>query len=346
MATIQHAEKTDWKKQLLLWGYILVVCLLLRAGFFYQNLHADLQLDTDNQEPPLVLVRNGQSFSQVSDQLYQMGIIRSGFDLRWYARLSGKAARIKAGEYVLSAGMNGLDLLDKMVRGEIYYRRIRIQEGWTLLQALQAIQAHPNIRSTLNPDDAEEIQNLLGRELYPEGLLFPDTYNFSSGTTDSEIILRSANLMQQVLAEEWQRRAVGLPYESPYQALIMASIIEKETGIEEERGLIAGVFVSRLQNNMRLQTDPTVIYGLGKRFTGNLTRAHLQEMTPYNTYRINGLPPTPIALPGRAAIAAALNPDLQGYLYFVARGDGSHYFSTTLEEHNAAVERFQLGIEN
>lgn len=346
MATTKQAKQNGWIKQLLLWSYILAACLLLRAGFFYQNLHAILELPLSEQSPYLILVKNGQSFSQVSNQLVSLGVLKTGFDIRWFARLSGKAEQIKAGEYILKKGMSALDLLDKLVRGEIYYRRLRILEGWTLMQALHAIQSHPNIQVTLNLENANDIQNLLASENYPEGLLFPDTYNFTSGSTDRAIVLRAANLMQQILAEEWQKRAVGLPYDDPYQALILASIIEKETGRVEERSLIAGVFVNRLQNNMRLQTDPTVIYGLGESFTGNLTRAHLQAVTPYNTYRIDGLPPTPIALPGRGAIAAALNPDLHEYLYFVARGDGSHYFSSTLEEHNAAVERYQLGIEN
>tara|TARA_R110000824_G_scaffold288508_2_gene476655 strand:+ start:245512 stop:246552 length:1041 start_codon:yes stop_codon:yes gene_type:complete len=346
LVILNQAKQSGWRKQLLLWSYILVACLLLRGGFFYQNLHATLELPESDQNPYLILVRNGQSFSQVSNQLYNLGIVKSGFDIRWFARLSGKASQIKAGEYILDEGMSALDVLDKLVKGDIYYRRIRILEGWTLKQALQAIQAHPNIEVTLDIENEDDLQALLASEYYPEGLLFPDTYNFSSGSTDRAIVLRAANLMQQVLAEEWQKRSVGLPYDDSYQALIMASIIEKETGRVEERNLIAGVFMNRLQNNMRLQTDPTVIYGLGESFTGNLTRAHLQTLTPYNTYRINGLPPTPIALPGRDAIAAALNPEIHEYLYFVARGDGSHYFSSTLEEHNAAVERFQLGIEN
>ena len=243
-------------------------------------------------------------------------------------------------------GITALELLDKLVAGDVYYQRVRILEGWTLQQALQEIQAHPNIEVTLDVDNSDELQSVFGTSYYPEGLMFPDTYNFNTGTSDREIIDRASILMQQVLSEEWEQRAVGLPYENPYEALILASIIEKETGQADERDLIAGVFISRLQNNMRLQTDPTVIYGVGSRFDGDLTRAHLQEVTPYNTYRINGLPPTPIALAGREAIRAALNPFITGALYFVARGDGSHYFSSTLEEHNAAVERFQLGIEN
>lgn len=346
MEPTNDINKAGWSRHLLLWGYIFAVCFLLRGAFFFQNLYQPLNIPDNGQDVFLFAVKNGQSFSQISNQLAELDLISSSFDIRVFARLSGKANAIKAGEYQLDRGINALGLLDKLVSGDVFYRRIRILEGWSLLQALQEIQAHPNIKSSIDVNNIEELQGIFGTTYYPEGLLFPDTYNFNSGATDREIIERAANLMQQVLNEEWQRRAVGLPLASPYEALILASIIEKETGLALERELIAGVFVNRLQNNMRLQTDPTVIYGLGDQFDGNLTRAHLQEMTPYNTYRINGLPPTPIALPGREAIRAALNPGLHNYLYFVAQGDGSHYFSATLEEHNAAVERFQLDRES
>lgn len=346
MKSSNSDKQGAWQKQLLLWSYIIIVCLLLRGAFFYQNLHSPLKISDSQQESFLFTVQSGQTFSQISKQLYSLGVLRSDFDIRVYARLSGRADLIKAGEYQLKKGITALGLLDKLVAGDVYYQRVRILEGWTLRQAIQEIQSHPNIRVTLDLDDMDELQSLFGTTYYPEGLLFPDTYNFNTGATDKEIIQRASILLQQILSEEWQLRAVGLPYENAYEALILASIIEKETGQADERDLIAGVFINRLQNNMRLQTDPTVIYGLGSRFSGDLTRAHLQELTPYNTYRIDGLPPTPIALAGREAIRAALNPFINGYLYFVARGDGSHYFSSTLDEHNAAVERFQLGNEN
>jgi UPF0755 protein len=343
---LNSVKQGAWRKQLLLWGYIIIACFLLRGAFFYQHLQSPLNIPANQQDSFLFTVQSGQTFSQISKQLLSLDVLSSAFDIDIYARLSGKAAQIKAGEYRLEMGITALELLDKLVAGDVYYQRVRILEGWTLQQALQEIQAHPNIEVTLDVDNSDELQSVFGTSYYPEGLMFPDTYNFNTGTSDREIIDRASILMQQVLSEEWEQRAVGLPYENPYEALILASIIEKETGQADERDLIAGVFISRLQNNMRLQTDPTVIYGVGSRFDGDLTRAHLQEVTPYNTYRINGLPPTPIALAGREAIRAALNPFITGALYFVARGDGSHYFSSTLEEHNAAVERFQLGIEN
>lgn len=199
------------------------------------------------------------------------------------------------------------------------------------------------VTATLDADNPQELMALLETDFYPEGLIFPDTYNFSRGTTDREIVLRARALMEEVLDEEWPSRDVGLPYDSPFDALIMASIIEKETALASEREQIAGVFIRRLQRGMRLQTDPTVIYGLGADFNGDLTRANLRQASPYNTYLNAGLPPTPIALPGRESIAASLHPDQGDTLYFVARGDGSHYFSSTLEEHERAVEQYQRG---
>ena len=346
MNPLNQLKEIAWRKNLLLWAYILVVCLLLRSVFFYQNLHSPLNLAKTDLEPVFITVQNGQSFSQISKSLLDQGILKSDFDFKIFAHISGQASQIKVGEYELEEGMSSLNLLDKLVAGDVFYQRIRIIEGWTLMQALQVIQSHPAIITSIDINNAKEIQNIFSTNFYPEGMLFPETYNFTSGATDRDIIERASSLLQDVLDEEWQDRPVGLPFKNSYEALILASIIEKETAREDERELIAGVFTNRLQNNMRLQTDPTVIYGLGNRFNGDLTRANLQEMTVYNTYRINGLPPTPIALAGRKAIRAALNPDLNKYIYFVARGDGSHYFSSTLEEHNAAVVKFQLGNEN
>ena len=329
---------TKLTQQLKLWAWILLLCGLLRGLFFYLNINAPLQLE----ESLVYQVRAGQSLTHVLEELGEREVLRAPFDLRMYARFSGLAGSIKAGEYVLNADMNGRELLDKMVRGEVHYRRLVLPEGWTAAQALQSIQSNPYIKVTLKDSSLQSLQRALGLEVHPEGQFFPDTYSFTRGTSDLEILRRAHALMQQVLAEEWDKRAQDLPYDSPYEALIMASIVEKETAVAQERGQIAGVFVRRLRQGMRLQTDPTVIYGLGQAFDGNLTRAHLRAKTPYNTYRINGLPPTPIALPGRGAIAASLNPTPGDALYFVSRGDGTHVFSTTLEQHNAAVREFQI----
>ena len=311
---------------------------VLRAVFFYTNLHHNLNLD----EPEHYLLSPGQSLTHIAENLEQRGIIRNAFDLRVYARLKGIGHQIRAGEYALSPDMTPLSLLEKLVNGTVIYHQVVFLEGWTAAQAVRALQAHPYIVSTLEADDYQALQRGLGIDEHPEGMFFPDTYNFTRGTGDHEILQRAYRRMQDVLNEEWQRRAVGLPYDTPYDALIMASIVEKETGLDHEREQIAGVFVRRLQSNMRLQTDPSVIYGMGQNFSGGLSRADLRQPTPYNTYTNHGLPPTPIALAGRRSIAASLNPAPGETLYFVARGDGSHQFSATLEEHNAAVRQYQI----
>jgi UPF0755 protein len=338
------------KKRIVLWVYVLVACCLVRGIFFIQHINAPLQftaqLDEQLENEYRVEVEAGSTFNRIVSRLAADGLIEYPFDVRLYGRLSGKANTIKAGDYHLTEGMSAVDLLDKMIAGEVIIYQVILVEGWTLLQALQAIQNHAMVTSTIVAEDQSDIksvlQSLLQSEFYPEGLIFPDTYNFSRGTTDRELLERAAENMQAVLAQEWSGRDVGLPYSNPYDALIMASIIEKETGLASEREQIAGVFIRRLNQGMRLQTDPTVIYGMGESYDGDLTRTDLRTATPYNTYTNSGLPPTPIALPGREAIAASLHPDQSDTLYFVARGDGSHYFSTTLQEHEQAVQQYQL----
>ncbi len=327
------------RKQLLLWGWIIVACGMLRGVFFLQHINAPLIL----AEPYTADVSGGTTFNRLVTRLANAGIIANPFDVRLYARLSGRANNIKAGEYALTPGMTSRDLLDKLVAGDVIVHQVVLLEGWTLSQALAAIQDHPMMTASLDPADPEALQTALGSPVYPEGMIFPDTYNFSRGMTDHELLRRAYQKMTEVLAEEWPGRDVGLPYDDEYDALIMASIIEKETALASERQQIAGVFVRRLQQGMRLQTDPTVIYGMGENFSGDLTRADLRRQSPYNTYLNAGLPPTPIALPGRESIHASLHPDQGDTLYFVARGDGSHQFSSTLEEHERAVQQYQLG---
>lgn len=322
------------------WLYVCLLVMLVRGVVFWFNLHQPLALESGGDAS--LMVEPGQSLSRVADRLESDGIIRSAFDLRVYARLRGLADDIRAGEYALSAGLTPLDLLDRMVNGDVLIHQVRLPEGWTLDRALALVQSHDRIERRLPRGDLEATRAALALERHPEGLFFPDTYQFTAGTSDIEILRRARARMENVLAEEWPLRAVGLPYDSPYEALIMASIVEKETGLASERAMIAGVFVRRLQRGMRLQTDPSVIYGLGDAFDGNLGRDDLRRPTPYNTYTNGGLPPTPIALPGRAAIAASLNPAPGDALYFVARGDGSHVFSATLEAHNEAVRQYQI----
>ena len=321
------------------WLYVLVLVILVRLVVFWFNLQQPLALDPAETS---LMVEPGQSLSRVASRLEENNMIRSAFDLRVYARLRGLADQIQAGEYHLTADLTVLDLLDKMVRGDVVVHQVRLPEGWTLDRALALLQSHERIEVKLPDRDYAAISAALSLEGHPEGLFFPDTYQFTAGTSDIEILRRAYARMQLVLAEEWSRRAIGLPFETDYEALIMASIVEKETGLASERSTIAGVFSRRLQSGMRLQADPTVIYGLGASFDGDLRRADLRSPTPYNTYTTNGLPPTPIALPGRAAIAASLNPAPGDALYFVARGDGSHVFSASLEEHNEAVRHYQI----
>jgi UPF0755 protein len=228
-------------------------------------------------------------------------------------------------------------------RGEVVQYNLTLVEGWSFRQVREALVRESKLDLTLSELDDEQLMARLGQPgVNPEGRFFPDTYRFVRGMTDLDLLKQAYARLELVLAEEWAARADELPYKEPYDALIMASMIEKETGVSEERGAIAGVFIRRLRIGMRLQTDPTVIYGLGERYKGRLTRAHLREVTPYNTYQIDGMPPTPIALVGREAIHAALHPVAGRSLYFVARGDGSHVFSNSLEAHNRAVREYQL----
>lgn len=329
----------SWRRQLLIAGAIVLLLALGRVAQFKARVEGPLLLASAQ----VLQVEKGATLTRVLLDLQAKGILQGARDVLLYARFTEFGTRMQAGEYELVAGLTARGLLELLASGKVIHHQVSIIEGWTLRQALQAIQAHPAITATLPPDDRAALQQAFATEQYPEGWVFPDTYNFTRGTTDIELLQRARGVMEQTLAVNWAGRKSGLPYGSPYEALILASIIEKETAIAEEQSQIAGVFVRRLRLNMRLQTDPTVIYGLGERFDGNLTRAHLQEASPWNTYTLDGLPLTPIALPGLGAIQAAMHPDESDKLYFVARGDGSHYFSATLEEHNKAVRQYQLG---
>lgn len=302
-----------------------------------------LQIDDE----ATLLIEEGQAFGSVADRMAENGWLtaapRSTLYLRIYARATGLAIRLKAGEYRLVPGMTALQALDLFVSGKTVLYELRLVEGWTFRQALAAVRAHPQLRQTLKDADAADLMRALGRsDQHPEGRLFPDTYRFARNTTDLAFLRRAADTMDRVLAEEWDARAGNLPYVSADEALVMASIVEKETGAPQERAQIAGVFVRRLQLGMRLQTDPTVIYGIGETFDGNLRLRDLRADGEYNTYTRAGLPPSPICLPSRAAIRAALHPDAGRALFFVSRGDGTHEFSETLAQHDAAVRRYQL----
>lgn len=287
-------------------------------------------------------VGSGGNLSRALRDLEQRGVLQWPRLVLAYAYWKGKTG-IHAGEYLVPKGSNAKDLVERLNRGDVTRYRLTLVEGWTFRQALEQVRAGRNIVKSEEGGDTASAARLLGLDgESPEGWIFPDTYVYRSGTTDIELLRQAHRRMQRVLDEEWQARDDDLPYNSPYEALIMASLIEKETGQPSERSEIAGVFVRRLNRGMRLQTDPAVIYGLGEEFDGNLTRDHLRRETPYNTYVIGGMPPTPIALPGREAIRAALNPKPGDSLYFVGKGDGSHHFSATLAEHNRAVREYQL----
>jgi len=288
-------------------------------------------------------VQQGDSLANIAAKLREEGVLSHPRLLTLYGRFTGRDQAIKRGEYLIPEFSTARSLLLLLVSGEIVQYEVTLPEGITLSRALGILAAHPALGVALAGAGDPEVLALAAPESHPEGLFFPDTYHFSRGATDLSVLRRARAAMRDVLATEWEERAAGLPYADPYEALIMASIIERETGLPAERAEIAGVFVRRLQRGMRLQTDPTIIYGLGPDFDGNLRRSHLQDANNrYNTYRHHGLPPTPIALPGRAAIRAALHPAEGTALYFVARGDGGHVFSATLAEHERAVRKYQL----
>jgi UPF0755 protein len=297
--------------------------------------------------PTTVEVAAGQTLSSVAEQLRTRGLIDRPRTWSAFARLEGKATRLRAGEYAVEPGATPASLLDLLVSGRVVLHPMTIVDGWTFAQALAAVRATPAVRHVLDGATPAEIMARLGRPgVHPEGQLFPDTYLVARGTTDLEVLAQAHGRLEKELASAWAERAEGLPLADAYQALILASIVEKETGAPEERPRIAGVFVNRLRLGMRLQTDPTVIYGLGEQYDGNIRKRDLLTDTPYNTYTRGGLPPTPISLPGRAALRAATRPDATDALYFVASGlgDGRHVFSASYAEHDRAVHQYLVRL--
>ena len=332
------------RRHLLIAGLTIFIAAVLIG---YRTLFSEIRLLSADSTPVKIEVVAGSSLSRVAMELSKAGYLSSPMLFKLWARLQGAENSIQTGEYELSAGITPAQLLDKIVRGDSVQYRITLVEGWTFQQALEALWSAENIRSSLNNSSPTEIAQRMNLDYEnPEGLLYPDTYFYTKGTLDIELLLRANERLDTVLSQAWDSRLGALPYANSYEALTMASIIEKESASNSERALIAGVFVARLNLGMRLQSDPTTIYGMGDRYAGNIRRADLLEETPYNTYRIDGMPPTPIALSGKESIVAALNPSASDYLYFVARVDGSHQFSRTLEEHNAAVREHQLGSSN
>ena len=295
------------------------------------------------EAPITVDVPSGQPFAATARELAARGVLDHPDWLRAYARFTGADARVKAGEYEIAPGTTPRELLRLFESGVVVRHAVTIVEGWTFRSMRAALERNPYLDNTLAGQGDDAVMAALGEPgTEPEGLFFPDTYLFGKGTTDVEILRQARARMRRELEAAWDQRADDLPITTPYEALILASIVEKETALASERARIAGVFTLRMRRGMRLQTDPTVIYGLGASFDGNLRRADLERDGPYNTYTRSGLPPTPIALPGADALRAAVTPDERDEVFFVATGlpDGSHEFSRTLAEHEAAVRRY------
>jgi UPF0755 protein len=293
--------------------------------------------------PVEVEIPRGAGFRAAMDQLEKSGVGVRRYEFELLARAHGKVRDIKAGSYEIAVPVTPLQLLEKLTRGDVTQAEVRLIEGWTFAQLRAALDASPDLRhDTKAMEDAQLLARLQAAEPHPEGLFFPDTYLFAKGSSDVAVLRRAYRAMARHLKEEWEARDTNVPYRTPYEALIMASIVEKETGQAGERDLIGGVLVNRLRIGMRLQVDPTIIYGLGAAFDGNLKRNHLLDDGPYNTYTRVGLPPTPIAMPGLASLRSAMRPGKTDAMYYVSRNDGSSQFSRTLEEHNRAVTRYQL----
>ncbi|NND90448.1 MAG: endolytic transglycosylase MltG [Granulosicoccus sp.] len=330
--------------------FLLVLLLLSAAGIGWLGWHDYNRYLTTPvnlpEEGRTFTIQRGWSAKRLAAELEKQGIIEQRYWFDLFARLSKQAGGLKSGEFSLTGPMTVPELFDTFIAGQTIQYTQSIIEGSNWRQALKSVRASTSLRHTLADDVLDSPQAIMEKlgfpGLHPEGQFFADTYAFPKGTTDLDYLRRAKQTLDKVLQEEWQTRQDDLPLDDPYQALILASIVEKETAVAAERPRIAGVFLSRLRKNMRLQTDPTVIYGMGESYDGNIRRKDLTTDTPYNTYTRAGLPPTPIAMVGREAIRAVMQPESTTSLYFVARGDGTHQFSDTLEAHNAAVRKYQL----
>ncbi len=323
---------------------LLVILAVAGAGVLAWWLTQPLPLKADRVE---MSVPAGASLRTAANQAVKAGVELPADVLYAYFRFQAGQQTIKPGDYAITHGMRAQDLLDKLIRGDRILLPVTLVEGWTFKQVRQALAQAEQLKHDSAALSGAEIMSALGRPgVAPEGRFFPDTYLYAKNASDLAVLREALQLMDKRLAAAWDARAPGLPLKTPEEALILASIVEKETGQAVDRPEIAGVFINRLKLGMRLQTDPTVIYGLGDAFDGNLKRSHLMGDTPFNTYTRAGLPPTPIAMPGKASLMAAVQPAPTKALYFVARGDGSSQFSPTLDEHNRAVNKYQRGVGN
>ncbi len=329
----------------LVWLILLFILLVgLAAAAVWRHYQQFLQTPLSLPADGLVLVvERGVTLKRLAHDLAERAVLDQPDYFYWYGRQRRQAHLIQAGEYAVPVDTTPSQLFDLLVSGETIKYTLTLVEGWNFRQVMAAIRADPVLRQTLEGLGNAQIMQRLGyADQHPEGRFFPDTYHFPRGATDIQLLQRAYQRMQKIVAEIWPERAPDIAVKTPEEALILASIVEKETGKPEERTQIAGVFTRRLKMSMKLQTDPTVIYGMGERYDGNIRRRDLREDTPYNTYVHKGLPPTPICMPGRDAIYAAVHPAAGDTLYFVAKGDGAHQFSATLREHNRAVRRYQL----
>lgn len=317
---------------------VLLLVLLLIDVFISMNNILDIQ------DRSFINLDRGATVKTLARDLHKKGYLKQTKYLVVWARLQGITTQLKAGEYTIHPGDTLTDLLDKMVSGKVEQYKLTLIEGWSFKELLKAISYHPQVVQTLKGTSPSKVMEILGYDNeHPEGRFYPDTYFIHKNTSDRDILKRAYNTMQKTLESEWNKRDEGLPLKDSYEALILASIVEKESAVAEERAKIAGVFINRLKKNMRLQTDPTVIYGMGDAYKGDIRFRDLRQDTPYNTYTRKGLPPTPIAMPGIAAINAVMHPEATDALYFVAYSDGSgrHYFSTNLQDHEKAVDQYQ-----
>jgi len=312
--------------------------------FFYTDYKKFLETPLNIKTSLTFTIEPGSTFKDLNKKLKSYHILNNSYYFEFYSRYSGYAKKIKSGEYQLTPELTPVEIINIFISGSnVVQHSITLVEGWSIADMLAGISSNKILIKNLKDFSQKSLLDELKiTNQSAEGLFFPDTYYFTRGTSDIELLNRAYYRQQEILRNEWQQREKELPYKTDYDALIMASIIEKETALASERAMIAGVFVRRLKNNMKLQTDPTVIYAMGKKYSGNIRKKDLKIDSLYNTYKYHGLPPTPIALAGQEAIHAALHPKEGDALYFVSKNDGSHYFSKTLDEHNNAVRKYQL----
>ena len=328
-----------------MFGRVILIIIILSAlvGLFASNWLQDAKKSVVSDEARIIKVDKGASMRGFAEDIVTDGILEEKWSFLFWAHYRDLASSLKAGEYLLPAGATMGDLLQLVTSGKVIDYPVTFIEGWNFKQLREALSKQENLRQLADKLDDQAVMKAIGAEgIHPEGRFYPDTYHYTATMSDIDILRQSYGKMARFLKQEWENRQQGLPLENQEQALILASIIEKETGATEERPLIAGVFINRLRKGMRLQTDPTVIYGMGDAYKGNIRKKDLLKDTPYNTYTRSGLPPTPIAMPGGDAIHSALHPAETKALYFVAKGNGEHKFSSTLTEHNEAVIKYQL----